>query len=77
MTMKLITGNKSQGIYAEIYTDIYTTVGTNNSITIYRLDVWENGEGIEDQIQDTLEIAMRCARDDYGIPLDAWQQVEE
>lgn len=74
--MKLITGDKKKGIYAEIYADVYTTVGTNEQTTHYRLDVWNDGEGVEDQLQDTLEIAMQCAFEDYGIPLDAWRQVK-
>lgn len=42
----------------------------------YYLYVYKNGHGIRDDLQDTLEWAMRVALNDYGVPLDAWQQVE-
>jgi hypothetical protein len=31
---------------------------------------------IADYLQDTLEIAMEQARDDFGVPLEAWKRVE-
>lgn len=42
----------------------------------YYLYVWENGIGIDDDLQDTLQFAKEAAME-YGIPLDAWQQVED
>lgn len=74
--MKWITGDRNKGIYAEVYEDIYTDVSTNISTTHYRLDVWRDGVGVEDQLQDSFEITLRCALEDYDIPLDAWKQVE-
>lgn len=42
----------------------------------YYLYVWENDIGIDDDLQDTLQFAKEAAME-YGIPLDAWQQVED
>ncbi len=42
----------------------------------YYLYVWENGRGIEDDLQDTLEWAMTVAFESYQVPKDAWRQVE-
>lgn len=42
----------------------------------YHLYVWETGEGIEDQLQDTLESAIEQAEEDFGVPKDAWKKVE-
>lgn len=42
----------------------------------YYLYIWKNDKGIADYLQDTLEIAMEQARDDFGVPLEAWKRVE-
>lgn len=36
-----------------------------------------DGKYIDNYLQDTLKIAMEQARDDLGVPLDAWIKVEE
>lgn len=42
----------------------------------YYLYVYEGDVDIYDFLQDTLEIAKRQALEDFGVPLDAWKQVE-
>lgn len=42
----------------------------------FYLYVFENGKCIRDYLQDTLEVAMECARDDFGVTKDAWVKVE-
>lgn len=64
-----------RNIYCEIYTDTYTEVPSGKQTTHYRLAVFENGEGLDDDLQDTLQFAKEAAME-YGIPLDAWQQVD-
>lgn len=39
--------------------------------------VFEDGKCIRDYLQDTLELAMECAWEDFGVPIDAWERVEE
>lgn len=36
--------------------------------------VFEKGKCIRDDLQDTLEIAMECALEGYGIPKNAWKK---
>ena len=43
----------------------------------YYLYVFENDKCMYDDLQFTLEIAMECALDDFGVPLDAWIKIEE
>jgi hypothetical protein len=43
----------------------------------YYLFVYENDKCIRDHLQDTLEIVMECALEDYGVPKDLWRKVEE
>ena len=38
--------------------------------------VFENGVGIADYLQDTLEIAKEFTLEEFGVPLDAWKQQE-
>lgn len=40
----------------------------------YYLYVWEDGKGIRDDLQDTLEAAQRVAQNMFDVPLDAWKQ---
>ncbi len=35
----------------------------------------QNGFDTHDYLQDTLEIAMEQAFEDFGVPLDAWKRV--
>ena len=42
----------------------------------FYLVVYENDKCICDHLQDTLEIAIECALEDYGVPKDLWKKVE-
>ena len=42
----------------------------------FYLLVYENDKCIRDHLQDTLEIVMECALEDYGVPKDLWRKVE-
>ena len=41
----------------------------------YYLYVWENGRGLYDYLQDTLEIAKNVALKKFQVPLTDWKQV--
>lgn len=43
----------------------------------FYLYVFESDKYIYDYLQDTLEIAMECAWEDFGVPKEAWKQIEE
>lgn len=43
----------------------------------FYLYVFEENRCIYDQLQDTLEIAMECAWEDYGVPKYAWIKVDD
>ncbi len=43
----------------------------------FYLYVFEGGRCTYDHLQDTLEIAMESALEDYGVPITAWKKVEE
>ncbi|NGX46997.1 MAG: hypothetical protein K1000chlam3_00366 [Chlamydiae bacterium] len=43
----------------------------------FYLYVFENDKCIRDHLQDTLEMAMECALEDYGVPKNAWEKIEE
>jgi hypothetical protein len=43
----------------------------------YYLYVYIDGKDTYDYLQDTLEIAMEQAQEQFGVPLDAWEKVEE
>lgn len=42
----------------------------------FYLYVFENGECTYDYLQETLELSFECAEEFYGIPKDAWEQIE-
>jgi len=42
----------------------------------FYLFVYENDKCIRDHLQDTLEIAMECALEDYGVSKNLWQKIE-
>ncbi|MDR3624156.1 MAG: hypothetical protein P4L16_03330 [Chlamydiales bacterium] len=42
----------------------------------FYLYVFEDDKCIRDYLQDTLELAMECAWEDFGVPKDAWKKVE-
>ena len=39
--------------------------------------VLEGNSCIRDYLQDTLEIAMECILEDYGVETNAWQKLEK
>lgn len=43
----------------------------------FYLYVFEGGECVRDHLQDTLEVAIESALEDYDVPKDAWRKVEE
>ena len=43
----------------------------------FYLYVFEGDKCIRDHLQDTLEIAMEYAWEDYGVPKNAWKKVQE
>lgn len=48
----------------------------DSSVGFY-LFVYENDKCVPDHLQDTLEIAMECALEDYGVSKSLWQKIEE
>lgn len=43
----------------------------------FYLYVYEGDKCIRDYLQDTLEIAIECAWEDYGVPKDSWKEIEK
>ncbi len=43
----------------------------------FYLYVFEGSRCVRDHLQDTLEIAIESALEDYDVPKDAWRKVEE
>lgn len=43
----------------------------------FYLYVFEGGKCIRDHLQDTFEIAVESAMEDYDVPKDSWRKVEE
>lgn len=41
----------------------------------FYLYVFEDNKCIRDYLQDTLDIAMECAFEDYGVPKNAWEKI--
>jgi hypothetical protein len=41
----------------------------------FYLYVFENGKCIRDYLQDTLELAIEFAWEDFSVPKDAWKKV--
>ena len=42
----------------------------------FYLYVFEGDKCIFDYLQDTLEIAMECAWNDFGVPKNAWKKMD-
>lgn len=65
---------KSRSFIIECFTsrDLITGAAVNG----YYLYVYENGKNIYDYLQDTFEIAVDQAADQFGVPKDAWKQVD-
>lgn len=53
----------------------YFEIKEDPSVGFY-LYVFENDKCIYDHLQDTFEIAVECAWEDYGVPKDAWEQIK-
>jgi hypothetical protein len=62
-------------IHAEIEHFTSRDIISGAHVEGYYLYIWENGKGIADELQDTLEVTMQQAFEDYGVPLDVWKQV--
>jgi hypothetical protein len=45
--------------------------------TGFYLYVFEGERCVRDYLQDTLEIAIDTAFEDYGVPRDAWRKIED
>lgn len=43
----------------------------------FDLFVYENGKCIYDSFQDTVDICKSVALEEFGVPLDSWEQVEK
>ncbi len=43
----------------------------------FYLYVFEEGKCVSDYLQDTLELAMECALEDFGVPKEAWEKVKD
>ena len=43
----------------------------------FYLYVFENEKCINDYLQDTLELAIECAWEDFGVPKESWEKVEK
>jgi hypothetical protein len=42
----------------------------------FYLYVYENDRCIRDDLQDTLEVAIDVALEDFGVPKDSWKRVD-
>jgi hypothetical protein len=42
----------------------------------FYLYVFENDKCIHDHLQDTFEITVQCAFEDYGVPKSSWEKIE-
>lgn len=42
----------------------------------FYLYIFENNRCISDYLQDTLELAIECAWEDFGVPKEAWEKIE-
>ena len=53
----------------------YFEIKEDSSVGFY-LYVFENDKCIYDLLQDTFEIAIESAWEDYGVPKNAWEKIE-
>ena len=54
----------------------YYKIKHDPSVGFY-LYIFENGKCIHDYLQDTLELAIECAWEDFGVRKNAWKKIEE
>lgn len=52
-------------------------IKTGEKVKNYYVYVWENGRGVYDYLQDTLDLAKGFAFRKFQVPLDAWTQVSD
>ena len=43
----------------------------------YYLFVYENGKCIRDYLNDSLELAMEYAWEDFGVPTEVWEKIKD
>ncbi|MGE0669381.1 MAG: hypothetical protein AB7H48_00405 [Parachlamydiales bacterium] len=43
----------------------------------YYLYVYENSKCIRDYLNDSLELALEYALEDFGVPLELWEKIKE
>ena len=60
---------------SESFKSRYYEIEYNPSVGFY-FYVFDDGKCIRDYLQDTLEIAMECAWEGYGVPKNAWKEIE-
>jgi hypothetical protein len=64
-------------LHFEIEPEELPDIATGAVTVEYKLYVYENGVDTHDYLQETLEIAMDQAFEDFGVPKNAWRQVNE
>jgi len=62
-------------VQCEILEDFFRT-RTGEEAYYYMLNVIEDGYGLFDYHQDSLEVAMEQAQDEFHVPLEAWQEMK-
>lgn len=60
---------------SESFKSRYYEIERDPSVGFY-FYVFDSGKCIRDYLQDTLEIATECAKEDYGVPKNAWKEIE-
>ncbi|HBM90641.1 MAG TPA: hypothetical protein DD400_02005 [Rhodospirillaceae bacterium] len=69
--------DKPRQLKLEIVKELFKDLNPNKPDTYgYYLYVWENNRCTYDYLQDTLEIAIEQAEEDFGVPKNAWTKVE-
>lgn len=64
-------------LHCKIEQQVLTSVMPGQASRLgYFLYVWENGQGLADEVQDDLEAAIDGAFERYGIPKDAWKKIK-
>ena len=64
---------KKYTIEAEEFTDD----NTHEKMIWYYVYAWTNKGAEFDYLQDTLDMAKKCALDEFGIPVDSWKELKE
>ncbi len=76
--MKWITNyNHPEGLRFEIEQQVLRSTEDNREVDgFYFFVIDEKPAKSADYLQDTLELALEQANDEYGIPFDSWEMVE-